>query len=159
MSAYLSSTREPTKQKWPKICRQIVFVSGTNGGRDPASLQSVVSDNAPYFVYAAVGLWGLWELKELVCGIKREVLRDPPRKIPSVSRQAIPLSVKHVVYYREKGKCRHCGVAFDLGYEHIIPLSHGGSNSVGNVELLCGICNAQSKDNPYGYLEERHLSG
>jgi 5-methylcytosine-specific restriction endonuclease McrA len=120
-------------------------------------LQAMISDNGSYFIYAAIGLWGLWGLKEVLHELNRHKTQDPSRAIPTASKEVIPVSVKHVVYYRDKGRCRRCWMASDLGYEHVIPLSHGGSNSANNVELLCGSCSAQPNANRYVYLEDRRL--
>ena len=53
----------------------------------------------------------------------------------------IPSRVKKHVFKRDKGKCSHCGSKKHIEYEHIIPLSEGGKNTVGNVKLLCQECN------------------
>ena len=53
----------------------------------------------------------------------------------------IPSRVKKHVLKRDKGRCSQCGSKKHLEYEHIIPLSEGGSNTAGNVKLLCQECN------------------
>ncbi|MBT3185783.1 MAG: HNH endonuclease [Nitrospina sp.] len=53
----------------------------------------------------------------------------------------IPSRVKKHVLKRDKGICSQCGSKKHLEYEHIIPLSEGGRNTVGNVKLLCKACN------------------
>ena len=53
----------------------------------------------------------------------------------------IPSRVKKHVLKRDKGRCSHCGSKKNIEYEHIIPLSEGGRNTVGNVKLLCQECN------------------
>jgi 5-methylcytosine-specific restriction endonuclease McrA len=52
----------------------------------------------------------------------------------------IPTRVKKNVRRRDEGKCVDCGSQKNLEYDHIIPLSSGGSNSVGNIQLLCKEC-------------------
>jgi 5-methylcytosine-specific restriction endonuclease McrA len=50
---------------------------------------------------------------------------------------------------RDGGKCRQCGGAHDLQYDHIVPYSLGGSSTdVNNIQLLCGRCN-RLKSNRY----------
>ena len=34
-----------------------------------------------------------------------------------------------------------CGATFELQFDHIIPVSMGGSSTVENIELLCADCN------------------
>ncbi len=56
----------------------------------------------------------------------------------------IPSRVKKHVLKRDKGICSQCGSKKHLEYEHIIPLSEGGSNTAGNVKLLCQECNRRA---------------
>lgn len=53
----------------------------------------------------------------------------------------IPSRVKKHVSKRDKGRCSQCGSKKHIECEHIIPLSEGGRNTVGNVKLLCQECN------------------
>ncbi len=55
----------------------------------------------------------------------------------------IPSSVKLSVWRRDTGKCVDCGSNEKLEYDHIIPVSKGGSNTERNVQLLCEKCNRQ----------------
>lgn len=59
----------------------------------------------------------------------------------SARTRHIPDDIKVSVWQRDGGKCVKCG-AFDyLEYDHIIPFSKGGANSLNNVQLLCRRCN------------------
>ncbi|MEO8605176.1 MAG: HNH endonuclease signature motif containing protein [bacterium] len=53
----------------------------------------------------------------------------------------IPPSVKMAVWRRDEGRCSICGSRERLEYDHIIPVSKGGSNTERNVQLLCEACN------------------
>jgi hypothetical protein len=63
----------------------------------------------------------------------------------------IPEWLKRAVFYRDRGKCQHCGkdlsgqliVAGDgeLQFDHVIPLESGGTNDATNFQLLCNRCN------------------
>jgi hypothetical protein len=53
----------------------------------------------------------------------------------------IPPEVKLHVWRRDQGKCIECGSKEKLEYDHIIPISKGGSNTERNVQLLCQTCN------------------
>lgn len=59
----------------------------------------------------------------------------------SSSRPHIPESVRIEVWRRDGGKCTRCGSREKLEFDHIIPLSRGGSNTARNIELLCEKCN------------------
>lgn len=55
---------------------------------------------------------------------------------------AIPEHVKAAVHHRDKGTCRQCGYTGEyLEYDHIIPRSKGGQNTVENIQILCRKCN------------------
>jgi hypothetical protein len=45
--------------------------------------------------------------------------------------------VRIEVWRRDAGRCVVCGSQEALEYDHIIPVSKGGSNTARNVELLC----------------------
>ena len=59
----------------------------------------------------------------------------------AVQRQAIPDDVKVVVWQRDQGQCVRCGSRAQLEFDHIIPLSMGGANTMRNLQLLCEACN------------------
>jgi len=56
-------------------------------------------------------------------------------------RQAIPERVRHEVWRRDQGRCVDCGSRERLEYDHIVPVSRGGSNTARNIELRCEPCN------------------
>ncbi len=60
---------------------------------------------------------------------------------PKFARPAIPKHVRLCVYERDRGKCVECDRSSDLEFDHIIPVSKGGSNTLSNVQLLCKHCN------------------
>ncbi len=63
----------------------------------------------------------------------------PTRRIPS--------RVKVAVWKRDRGRCVICGATDDLHFDHIIPLSKGGSSYVAeNIQLLCARHNLQKGD-------------
>lgn len=49
----------------------------------------------------------------------------------------IPDKIRERVWQRDGGRCVICGSKKDIEYDHIIPYSKGGSNSMGNIQLLC----------------------
>ena len=55
--------------------------------------------------------------------------------------RVIPQDVKIAVTLRDQGKCVQCGATEDLHFHHKIPWSRGGTNTVNNIQLLCGLCN------------------
>lgn len=57
------------------------------------------------------------------------------------TRERIPDDVQIFVWRRDSGKCVKCGSTQNLEFDHIIPLSKGGSNTARNIQLLCESCN------------------
>ena len=55
--------------------------------------------------------------------------------------RSIPQDVKIAVAARDGGRCRQCGSTTELHFDHVIPWSKGGANTVANIQLLCGPCN------------------
>jgi hypothetical protein len=62
-------------------------------------------------------------------------------------RRIIPTQVKLDVWRRDKGKCVICGAADELHFDHIIPVSKGGTSLVAdNIQLLCARHNLEKRD-------------
>jgi len=66
---------------------------------------------------------------------------------PVFERQSIPDDVKMFVWQRDRGCCAKCGNQENLEYDHIIPVSKGGSNTARNIQLLCEKCNRSKSAN------------
>ena len=65
---------------------------------------------------------------------------------PEISREPIPESVRMFVWRRDGGKCVKCGTKENLEFDHIIPVSKGGSNTERNIQILCEQCNREKSD-------------
>lgn len=65
---------------------------------------------------------------------------------PKGDTRHIPQDVKLAVWQRDQGKCVQCGDSQYLEFDHIIPHSKGGANTVNNVQLLCRRCNLAKSD-------------
>ena len=70
-----------------------------------------------------------------------DVLGMPPTKQQPPRREAIPRLVQREVWQRDGGKCVECGTKEKLCFDHIVPFSRGGSNTMRNLQLLCERCN------------------
>lgn len=62
-------------------------------------------------------------------------------------RPRIPEKVRIEVWRRDGGKCARCGSREKLEYDHIVPISKGGSNTARNIELLCEKHNRSKSNN------------
>lgn len=70
-----------------------------------------------------------------------------PNKQTSSQSRHISSRVREHVFFRDQGKCSVCGSAQDLHFDHIIPVSKGGSNTVENIRILCTGCNLKRGNN------------
>jgi hypothetical protein len=67
----------------------------------------------------------------------------PAPKPSKPRREAIPRLVQREVWQRDEGRCVECGTREKLCFDHIVPFSRGGSNTVRNLQLLCETCNSR----------------
>jgi hypothetical protein len=87
-----------------------------------------------------LGAYSELELAELVelCGF---VLTESGRNDRVNFRyEPIVEDVQVVVWERDGGRCAICGSQENLAFDHIIPMSKGGSNTARNVQILCETC-------------------
>lgn len=47
---------------------------------------------------------------------------------------------------RDGFHCQHCRETRNLEIDHVVPLSRGGSNDFGNLQILCKSCNCRKGD-------------
>ena len=57
------------------------------------------------------------------------------------NRPRLTNAIMSEVWTRDGGKCVDCGSIEDLEFDHIIPLSKGGSSTADNLRILCRVCN------------------
>lgn len=73
-----------------------------------------------------------------------KALREKERTLQNP--RYIPKAIQREVWRRDYGKCVECGSQERLEYDHIIPFSKGGSNTVRNIQLLCEKCNRKKQN-------------
>jgi hypothetical protein len=73
---------------------------------------------------------------------KAHALESMTKQLDSrAKRQTISQDVKTAVWQRDQSRCVECESQVSLEFDHIIPFSMGGSNTVRNLQLLCESCN------------------
>lgn len=53
-------------------------------------------------------------------------------------------------------KCLRCGQVKPLTVDHVIPLTKGGTNDIGNIQPLCYSCNSSKRSKSTDYREANH---
>lgn len=66
-----------------------------------------------------------------------------PSAPPKADTPRRPGTHSSEVWRRDRGQCVDCASRENLEFDHIIPVSRGGSNSARNIELRCGTCNGR----------------
>jgi len=97
---------------------------------------------------AKLAAGGLRQRAATTAAVQPAVLRSPitPQRAassPRPRREPIAERVRHEVWRRDQGRCVDCGGRERLEFDHIIPVSRGGSNTVRNIELRCERCNGR----------------
>ena len=62
--------------------------------------------------------------------------------------------VKGDVWNRDGGKCQQCGTEEDIEFDHIHPISKGGTSEMANIQLLCRSCNRRKRTQIAGQSEQ-----
>ena len=55
--------------------------------------------------------------------------------------------VRREVWRRDQGRCVQCSSQLNLEFDHVIPVTKGGSNTARNIQLLCESCNREKYNN------------
>jgi len=82
---------------------------------------------------------GTWSCDH--CGKSVRILSSELNPGSSSKRDAIPKQAQREVWRRDGGRCVECESQENLEFDHIIPVSKGGSNTARNIQLLCQECN------------------
>lgn len=92
-------------------------------------------------------LWGGGDLLEAyVDQAVQKFHRKLNHSVSMRKTRSIPQRVKQAVWQRDGGRCVECQASEYLEFDHIIPFSRGGANSLENIQLLCRRCNLKKSD-------------
>jgi hypothetical protein len=104
--------------------------------------------------------YGAYRVKIHFFPSRAGAVRQPGAMTPAGEtrvRQPLPREVKAAVWQRDGGRCVHCGMTDDesvarygvhLHFDHIVPFSRNGADTVNNIQLRCEQSNL-SKGNRY----------
>lgn len=110
---------------------------------DAAELVTKVRHVGRQSVIEDVSLADAVTLKETLEGLELSANvseRDRVARVDQPTRH-ISAEVRREVWRRDGGACIDCGSRERLEFDHIIPVSQGGSNTARNIELRCESCN------------------
>ncbi len=119
-------------------------------GIEPYLLQKGLLEETPNgkrMTAAAMEHLGLRALPEPDVGLKQTLFGSGEDGVtgqgdqPPARRDSIPEAVRHAVWRRDQGRCVLCGSRERLEFDHIVPVSKGGSSTERNIQLLCEHCN------------------
>ncbi|MEX2255374.1 MAG: HNH endonuclease signature motif containing protein [Acidimicrobiia bacterium] len=80
--------------------------------------------------------------KTVARAMQRVALADGVARMQP-GRENIPDDVKLFVWQRDGGACVKCGAQADLEFDHVIPVTMGGSSTARNLQILCANCNSE----------------
>jgi hypothetical protein len=111
------------------------------GGTGECVGASMAAVMKPYVLHGTIGAMVAAALAVVLVYTWRWRNAGRPVAAPAPRREAIPQRVRHEVWRRDRGSCVECGSRGRLEFDHIIPVSRGGSNTTRNIELRCEPCN------------------
>ncbi|MFB6271973.1 MAG: HNH endonuclease [Salinibacter sp.] len=97
-----------------------------------------------FFGFLGAGAYWIWRF------VQRELEAEASASVSAPAsprrRGHIPSHVRRAVWQRDGGRCVRCGSTENIEFDHIVPVSKGGSSTTQNVELLCQRCNRSKSD-------------
>ena len=92
-------------------------------------------------------------------GLWRQIIhrQDIPQRT-DMGDLPLPRTHRETLYGEQDGHCAGCGEHFpqrNLEIDHIIAKSKGGTDHIGNLQLLCGNCNRVKGDRGMDYLRAK----
>ena len=97
-------------------------------------------------------------LREALGSLYHHRLVTARNDIPQRTDIDVPINYrqnKHVLFGEQEGRCKACQLELPFKLfevDHVIARSRGGSDHIGNLQLLCGSCNRIKGDRSMEYL-------
>jgi hypothetical protein len=77
--------------------------------------------------------------------IKDQSFAEQLREVSGFGSRHITDQIRREVWERDGGKCRTCGAEESIEFDHMTPVSKGGTSEASNVQLLCRRCNRKKR--------------
>ena len=62
-------------------------------------------------------------------------------------------SIRRTILARDGRRCQECGKAGRLEVHHLLPLKHGGDDSVDNLKTMCRDCHISAHARPVSAMD------
>jgi hypothetical protein len=98
---------------------------------------------------AAASLWtwgdgcGGWVRQVVEDAFDARGLGGDRTRVRPAGRAMLSVDLRAYVFARDGMRCMRCGSTESLTVDHVIPVIHGGSDEVGNLQTLCRSCNSK----------------
>ena len=140
LEGYINHLRE---ERFQYVCTKCF--NGVILHKMPPSRQELIEEAAKYSIVFCEKCGIKNPIESKLCNNCGHSLELVSRFVKTRSRN-IPAKVRYAVYLRDEGKCVMCGSRDDIQFDHIIPFSKGGANTVENLQILCQRCNLEKSD-------------
>lgn len=87
------------------------------------------------------------------------LIRSNERRIRPTKRQPWPEGLKRRLMRRQDSTCTYCGhrrAAYSMEIDHMVPVVKGGSNDIGNLQVICRQCNLRKGQQTDKEFRARH---
>ena len=130
-----------------KIVLDLWTITLAESGRSPLSseVRKYGFQVSPRTIMSRFGSWNQALLAASSAGAEEvpTMAREPVR----VERKSISMRTRFLVFQGDRFQCRICGASgVPLEVDHVVPVSRGGSDAMGNLQTLCGPCNRGKSD-------------
>jgi hypothetical protein len=144
----LTPTRfnKPTDEELLTILIELWTITLEKFGRSPER-RELKAFGFPVSGDTYIRRFGTWKkaLIAAAASVSSEQVTEPapPRPMPPPSaRKPLSIRKRFLVFKRDHYQCRICGRSgVELEVDHIVPVDHGGSDALDNLQTLCFDCN------------------
>lgn len=125
--------------------------------RIEAALEELVSAGIVILYEVGARLYGYFVAWAKHQRIRNSVSKhpDPPEGAgqfaSTFEQRAIPVELRQFIKYRDR-LCLACGAREDLVVDHILAVKNGGTNDIGNLQVLCADCNGAKHTKALNFL-------